>query len=270
MTSSRRRIPISNNPFASVPADHTPADIAAKAGAGSAHAAKPRAPDAAPSESAGPALSGNGPDVAPRSAEPGVSSGPRVAEPQVQRSRGKEPHAADQHVAELQAAESVLREAQAALEKATEERDTLAESLLRLRAEFENYRRRATRELVQARDRAQGELLSDLLPVLDNLERALDSAEHHEEGKVLGGVRMTRDMFVDLLRRLGVEEIETVGATFDPQVHEAMLLQPSDRDEGTVTAVLERGYRQGEHVLRPARVAVSSGPGAPGATGTTG
>ncbi len=78
----------------------------------------------------------------------------------------------------------------------------------------------------------RGELLSDLLPVLDNLERALDAAEHHEESKVLGGVRMTRDLFVDLLRRSGVEEIETVGAAFDPHVHDAVLVQPSDQDEG--------------------------------------
>ena len=88
----------------------------------------------------------------------------------------------------------------------------------------------------------------------------LDAAEHHDEGKVLGGVRMTRDMFVELLRRAGVEEIQTVGQAFDPNVHDAVVLQPSDREEGTVTAVLERGYRQGDRVLRPARVVVSSGP----------
>ena len=100
-----------------------------------------------------------------------------------------------------------------------------------------------------------------MLPVLDNLERALDAAEHHDEGKVLGGVRMVRDMFVDLLRRSGVEEIPTVGAEFDPHVHDAVVMQPSDQEEGTVTAVLERGYHQGDRVLRPARVVVSSGPG---------
>jgi molecular chaperone GrpE len=72
-------------------------------------------------------------------------------------------------------------------------------------------------------------------------------------------VRMTRDLFVDLLRRSGVEEIETVGAEFDPHVHDAVLVQPSDQDEGLVAAVLERGYRQGDRVLRPARVTVSSG-----------
>ena len=149
---------------------------------------------------------------------------------------------------------------EAELEALRHERDVLADRELRLRAEFENYRKRASRDLVEARDRSQGEMLSELLPVLDNLERALDAAEHHDEGKVLGGVRMTRDLFVELLRRVGVEEIETVGAAFDPHVHDAVVMQPSDHAEGVVMAVLERGYRQSERVLRPARVVVSSGP----------
>jgi molecular chaperone GrpE len=146
------------------------------------------------------------------------------------------------------------------LESLRHERDVLAESDLRLRAEFENFRRRSTREALEARERAQGSLLTEILPVLDNLERALDAAEHHDEGKVLGGVRIVRDLFVDLLRRSGVEEIPTVGAEFDPHVHDAVVMQPSGEEEGTVTAVLERGYTQGERVLRPARVVVSSGP----------
>ena len=139
------------------------------------------------------------------------------------------------------------------------ERDQLADVLLRLRAEFDNYRRRSARELTDARTCAQGDILADLLPVLDNLERALDAAEHHEEGKVLQGVRMTRDLFVGLLTRVGVEEVPGVGAEFDPVVHDAILHQPSQEKEGVITAVLERGYRQGEQVLRPARVAVSAG-----------
>lgn len=139
------------------------------------------------------------------------------------------------------------------------ERDTLADSLLRLRAEFENYRKRASRELVEARERAQGDLLGELMPVLDNLERALDAAEHHQEGKVLDGVRLTRNQFVDLLARIGVQEIEGLGAAFDPAVHDAILVQPSEYEEGLVAAVLERGYRQGDRVLRPARVIVSAG-----------
>ncbi len=120
--------------------------------------------------------------------------------------------------------------------------------------------RRSTREALEARERGQGELLTEMLPVLDNLERALDAAEHHDEGKVIGGVRMVRDLFVELLRRSGVEEIATVGAEFDPHLHDAVVMQPSVQEEGTVTAVLERGYTQGDRVLRPARVVVSSGP----------
>jgi molecular chaperone GrpE len=161
-----------------------------------------------------------------------------------------------------QAAETQL---QAEVEALRQERDVLADRELRLRAEFENFRKRVSRQLTEERERAQAQLLHDLLPVLDNLARALDAAEHHDESKVLGGVRMTRDMFVELLKRAGVEEIETVGAQFDPQIHDAIVLQPSDQEEGTVTAVLERGYRQGDRVLRPARVAVSAGRPGPAA-----
>ncbi|MCE5252908.1 MAG: nucleotide exchange factor GrpE [Actinomycetia bacterium] len=137
--------------------------------------------------------------------------------------------------------------------------EALTDSRLRLQAEFENFRKRATREAVESHARTQCQVLNDFLPILDNLERALEAAEHHEEGKVLTGVRMTRDMFASLLARAGVEEIEGVGAPFDPKVHEAVAVQPSDQEEGTVVAVVQRGYRQGDWVLRPARVVVSAG-----------
>ena len=149
---------------------------------------------------------------------------------------------------------------EAEIEALRKERDAATERELRLRAEFENYRKRASREALESRERAQGQLLGEMLPVYDNLERALDAAEHHDEGKVLGGVRMVRDMFAELLRRAGVEEIQTVGSAFDPNVHDAVLMQPSEHAEGMVTAVLERGFRQGDRVLRPARVVVSAGP----------
>ncbi len=194
-----------------------------------------------------------------------AQEGPR----QEPRNQGREATAATDAATAATSGSSAAASGLAAGDAATEaprvdellsERDALADSLLRLRAEFDNYRKRSARDLVEARERAQGDLLHDLLPVLDNLERALDAAEHHDEGKVLGGVRMTRDLFVELLKRVGVEEIETVGTVFDPVVHEAMLVQPSDQDDGVVAAELQRGYRQGERVLRPARVAVSSGP----------
>jgi molecular chaperone GrpE len=151
-------------------------------------------------------------------------------------------------------------ELQAELEALRRERDLAVDSELRLRAEWENYRKRASRETYEARERGQAQLLGEMLPVLDNLERALDAAEHHDEGKVLGGVRMVRDMFVDLLKRSGIEEVDTVGSEFDPNIHDAVVMQPSQQDEGTVTAVLEKGYRQGDRILRPARVVVSAGP----------
>ncbi len=165
-------------------------------------------------------------------------------------------------VPESEASEQGAQEASdlaAERDRLAAECEALADALLRLRAKFDNFRKRMSRELIESRERARGDLLSELLPVLDNLDRALDAAEHHDEGKVLTGVRMTRDMFADLLRRSGVEEVETVGAPFDPTVHEAVAVQASSEPEGTVMGVVERGYRQGNRVLRPARVVVSAG-----------
>jgi molecular chaperone GrpE len=140
------------------------------------------------------------------------------------------------------------------------ERDAYLDGLLRLKAEFENFRKRADRDVLEARSRARMGLLAEFLPVLDNLERALNAAEHHEEGKVLEGVRLTHSMFADLLRKEGVTEVDPLGAAFDPHMHEALMTQPSDSEEGTVTAVFERGYVFGDRVLRPAKVVVSAGP----------
>ncbi|OPZ76020.1 MAG: heat shock protein GrpE [Actinobacteria bacterium ADurb.Bin444] len=147
-----------------------------------------------------------------------------------------------------------------AVAEASRARDEYLDGLQRLQAEFDNYRRRVRREMNEASDTARVALLADFLPVLDNLERALSAAEHHEEGKVLEGVRLTRSQFVELLRREGVEEVDPLGGTFDPTVHEAMLARPADEPEGTVVDVFEKGYTVGgTRVLRPARVVVSSG-----------
>jgi molecular chaperone GrpE len=156
---------------------------------------------------------------------------------------------------------------QAECDKLAAERDSLTDQMLRMRAEFDNFRRRTSTEVIDAGTRAQCDLLGDMLPVLDNLDRALDAAEHHQEGKVLDGVRLTRKLFVDLLSCTGVEEIEGQGEPFDPTMHEAVLVQVSDQPEGTVAAVLQKGYRQGDRVLRPARVAVSAGNSEPAVAG---
>ena len=98
----------------------------------------------------------------------------------------------------------------------------------------------------------------ELLPVLDDLERALEAAAQHEEAKLEEGVRLVHRELVEALAREGLVEVETDGQ-FDPHVHEALLSQPSEREEGSVVEVLQKGYRLGDRVLRPARVVVSQG-----------
>jgi len=96
--------------------------------------------------------------------------------------------------------------------------------------------------------------------VLDNLERALDASEHHEEAKVAEGVERVRQQLIDLLRRRGLEEIASEpGSEFDPHLHEALSHQPSEHPEGAISEVWQRGYTLGDRVVRPAGVVVSSG-----------
>ncbi len=92
--------------------------------------------------------------------------------------------------------------------------------------------------------------------MLDDLGRALEAAEQHEEAALEDGVRLVHRQLVDVLAKEGLTEIETDGV-FDPHVHEALLSQPSDAETGTVLEVLQKGYRLGDHVLRPARVTIA-------------
>jgi molecular chaperone GrpE len=133
--------------------------------------------------------------------------------------------------------------------------------LRRLAADFDNYRKRVARESEMQASRATESLVGELLPVLDNLERALDASEHHQEAKVSEGVQHVKQQLAGLLARRGLEEIPCEpGDEFDPHVHEALSHQPSDQPEGAVAAVWQRGYRLGDRVVRAARVVVSSGP----------
>ncbi len=110
---------------------------------------------------------------------------------------------------------------------------------------------------------ASGRLMKALLPVLDDLERALEAASKHEEATLDEGVELVARELREALEREGLEEI-TTDARFDPHVHEALLSQPSEHEEGAVLEVLQKGYRLGDRVLRPARVVVSQGtPGEP-------
>lgn len=136
------------------------------------------------------------------------------------------------------------------------ERDEYLEHLQRVAAEFENYRKRAARDQESLVARAAERLVRELLPVLDDLERALQAAEQHEEAKLEEGVRLVHRQLADALRKEGVQEIPTEGK-FDPHLHEALLAQPSQAEQGTVIEVLQKGYRLGDRVLRPARVVVA-------------
>ena len=150
--------------------------------------------------------------------------------------------------------ELTLEEQVAALEA---ERDEHLNDLKRVAAEFDNYRKRATRDQESLVARAHERLVKELLPVLDDLERALVAAEEHAEAKLEDGVKLVHRELVEALAKEGLVEIETEGR-FDPHVHEALLSQPSEVEEGAVLDVLQKGYRLGDRVLRPARVVVAA------------
>jgi len=152
-----------------------------------------------------------------------------------------------------------LEERLAALEV---ERDEYLNDLKRVAADFENYRKRAARDQESLVARAHERLVKELLPVLDDLERALDAASRHSESdslKLEDGVRLVHRALKQALDREGLVEIETNGR-FDPHVHEALLSQPSSEEEGSVLEVVQKGYRLGDRVVRPARVVVAAAP----------
>jgi molecular chaperone GrpE len=144
------------------------------------------------------------------------------------------------------------------LEAAAKERDEYLDALQRLKAEFDNYRKRVARDQGDLVARASERLVKELIPVLDDLERTLEAAASHDEGKLADGVRLVHRALAEALAKEGLVEVETDG-TFDPHSQEALLSQPSGEAEGTVIQVLQKGYRLGDYVLRPARVVVSSG-----------
>src|SRR5579885_451587 len=133
----------------------------------------------------------------------------------------------------------------------------LEERLLRLAADFDNYRKRAAREREEYVVRANERLVVELLPILDDLERALAAAEEHAEAQLEEGVRLVHRSLAALLERYGVTPIATDGK-FDPHVHEALLSQPSEQEEGAVLEVIQKGYKLRDRVVRPARVIVAA------------
>jgi molecular chaperone GrpE len=141
-----------------------------------------------------------------------------------------------------------------AAEEASEPEDYLAMAQ-RIQADFENYRKRAAREAAAAGERAKSGLVRELLPIVDNLERALASAEDGEQ-HLAEGVRLVHSELIAVLERNGIQPYDPVGDKFDPSEHEALSVR-NDGEPGVVLEVVERGYRSNGTVLRPARVVVS-------------
>ena len=158
---------------------------------------------------------------------------------------------------DIAAVEHDVEELVARLAEAEGKRDEYLRDLQRLAADFDNYRKRALRDQQALVARAHERLVLELLPILDDLERALDAADVHDEATVVEGVRLVRRALLASLEREGLAEIEADGA-FDPHVHEALLTQPGEGAEpGSVLQVVQKGYRLGDKVLRPARVVVA-------------
>jgi molecular chaperone GrpE len=145
---------------------------------------------------------------------------------------------------------------------AEQQRDQFLALVQQTRADFENYQKRVQRDLAQERRYAQKPLALDLLAALDNLERATAAAKQaRETGPLVQGVAMVHSQLLDALRRHGITRIEALGKPFDPNLHQAVMQQPSaEQPPGTVVQVLEQGFMLHDRVLRPATVAVSKAP----------
>lgn len=167
----------------------------------------------------------------------------------------------------VEAADAVLR-----LEKELEDARDLADEYLRqlqrLQAEFDNYRRRMLKEQSRWSENAVSSFAGRILPVVDNLERALAAADPDSESTLKQGVEMILRMLLDALKAEGIETIESVGTPFDPAVHEAVLQEEStDHFDGQVMEELQKGYKSRSKILRPSLVKVARSPNKEGRDG---
>jgi len=129
--------------------------------------------------------------------------------------------------------------------------------LLRTAAEFDNFKKRAVKEKEDVQRFGIERLLKDFLPVMDNLERALDHAEQHDPRQVIEGVRLVQKLFESTLAKHGAVGFSALGKPFDPGVHEALMQQESDQPAGTVVSEMAKGYKLNERLVRPAAVVVA-------------
>ncbi|OIQ26045.1 nucleotide exchange factor GrpE [uncultured Vibrio sp.] len=156
--------------------------------------------------------------------------------------------------------ESKIAQLEAALLTSEAKVQDQQDSVLRAKAEVENMRRRTEQEIDKARKYALNKFAEELLPVIDNLERAIQSADQENEAvkPVLEGVEMTHKSFVDVVAKFGLKEINPEGETFNPEKHQAMSIQESaDHEPNSVMFVMQKGYELNGRVIRPAMVMVS-------------
>ena len=176
----------------------------------------------------------------------------RTPEEQRNRTPEEEPVTSRDEAGEPSGEEDAANEEERIVEEQPEDYLALAQ---RIQADFENYRKRAAREAAAAGERAKSGLVRELLPIVDNLERALASAEEGEQ-HLAEGVKLVHSELIAVLERNGVQQFDPAGEKFDPTEHEALSVR-EDGDAGLVLDVVEKGYRANGTVLRPARVVVS-------------
>lgn len=228
---------------------------AGEAPAGSGNPDVRRTSDAAKeteTDAASPGLDPTGSTQSAGSAQPGsAESGP------AQPDSGEAQPAEQSSAAEGEAVEAELDE----LSTALAERDEYKDLALRAKADFENYRKRADRRVAETRTVAVAGVIRELLPVVDNLDRAVEAAAATSDDAGLGdGVRLVHQDLHAILDRLGLVVIDPVGEQFDPNFHEAISQAPAVEGQaaGCVLEVVQKGFTLGETVVRPARVVVSA------------
>jgi molecular chaperone GrpE len=163
---------------------------------------------------------------------------------------------------ETSAAATEQEQPAADLAQVQKERDEYYDRLLRKTAEFDNYRKRTDRERLQLSEAAAADLIKDLLPLVDDLERAMKAADAEDEAAapILRGVEMIHKQLLETLRKRGVTPIEALGADFDPHYHMAVAHEPAEgRRDNEVIEEFTRGYMLGDRLLRPAMVKVAKG-----------
>jgi molecular chaperone GrpE len=177
----------------------------------------------------------------------------------------EEPQAADIPVeVEAPAQQDPVAELKAKLEAAEKDAKDNKDRWLRAAADLENTRKRTKREIEDAKIDSKFKVLKEMLPVVDNLERAIEHAGGAgEKNPIVEGVQLVLRQFTTAFERLEVTAIDAMGQPFDPNLHEAISQQESDQPPGTVVQVLQRGYRAGDRLLRPALVVVAKAKPAP-------